>query len=41
MQNMSNNWDWDGILKIIYVVFAFCAALLLGALKGLTFIFVF
>ncbi|KMS95986.1 hypothetical protein BVRB_003450 [Beta vulgaris subsp. vulgaris] len=35
MQNMSNNWDWDGILKIIYVVFAFCAALLLGALKAL------
>lgn len=30
---MSNNWE--GLLRIIYVVFAFCAALCLGALKGL------
>uniref|UniRef100_A0A803KSD4 Uncharacterized protein n=1 Tax=Chenopodium quinoa TaxID=63459 RepID=A0A803KSD4_CHEQI len=32
---MSNNNNWGGFLKIIYVVFAFCAALFLGALKGL------
>ncbi|KAK2657448.1 hypothetical protein Ddye_010500 [Dipteronia dyeriana] len=32
---MSNNMNLEGWLKPIYVVFAFCSALILGAIKGI------